>query len=304
MRVEERAVTTRSRRERWIHMALFGAAAFSVLTSAAIIALLAMESVAFLRTPGVSVTGFLFGLEWNPLAQADKKFGVVPLVGGTVLVAGVSALVSIPFGLLTAVYLSEYAPRAVRSVVKPVLEVLAGIPTVVYGFFAVTVLTPALRDVIPGIHSFNALSAGIAVGVMCLPIVCSLSEDALRAVPRSLREGAHALGGTRFDVTMRVVVPAALSGVMAAFLLAIARAVGETMIVALAAGAKPTLTLNPGESVQTMTAYIVAVIKGETPAGSIERKSVHAVGALLFLMTLSITIIGNRILRRFREVYE
>jgi len=221
-----------------------------------------------------------------------------------VLVAAVSAAVSIPLGLLTAVYLSEYAPVRMRTVLKPTLEILAGIPTVVYGFFAVTVITPALQAVFPAIQSFNALSAGIAVGVMCLPIVCSLSEDALRAVPRSLREGGMALGGTKFEVTMKVVVPAALSGVMAAFLLAIARAVGETMIVALAAGAKPNLTLWPGESVQTMTAYIVSTVKGETPYGSIERKSVFAVGALLFAMTLAMTIIGNRFLRRFREVYE
>lgn len=294
----------RVRRERVIRAALFAAAAFSILTSGAIIVLLATESVAFFRTPGVSLVQFLVGTEWNPLAQTDKRFGVMPLVGGTVLVAGISALVSIPCGLMTAIYLSEYAPRRIRSVLKPVLEVLAGIPTVVYGFFAVTVLTPALQAFIPGMQSFNALSAGIAVGVMCLPIVCSLSEDALRAVPGSIREGGYALGGTKFDVTVKVVVPAALSGVMAAFLLAIARAVGETMIVALAAGAKPNLTLNPGEGVQTMTAYIVAIVKGETPYGSIERKSVYAVGALLFLMTLAITILGNRILARFREAYE
>jgi phosphate transport system permease protein len=301
---EVRAVAGRRGRDRVIRAALFAAAAFSVVTTAAIVVLLATESAAFFRTPGVTISGFLFGTEWNPLAQANKRFGVLPLVGGTVLVAGISALVSIPLGLMTAVYLSEYAHRRTRAIVKPALEVLAGIPTVVYGFFAVTVLTPALQRVIPGIEGFNALSAGIAVGVMCLPIVCSLSEDALRAVPRSIREGGHALGGTRFDVTMKVVVPAALSGVMAAFLLAIARAVGETMIVALAAGAKPNLTVNPAEGVQTMTAYIVAIIKGETPAGSIERKSVYAVGALLFAMTLAMTVVGNRILARFREVYE
>jgi len=283
---------------------LFLAAAFSVVITFAIVVLLVRESISFFRTPGVTITGFLFGTEWNPMSPANKSFGVLPLVAGTVLVAAVSAAVSIPLGLLTAVYLSEYAPTRMRTVLKPTLEILAGIPTVVYGFFAVTVITPALQAVFPAIQSFNALSAGIAVGVMCLPIVCSLSEDALRAVPRSLREGGMALGGTKFEVTMKVVVPAALSGVMAAFLLAIARAVGETMIVALAAGAKPNLTLWPGESVQTMTAYIVSTVKGETPYGSIERKSVFAVGALLFAMTLAMTIIGNRFLRRFREVYE
>jgi phosphate transport system permease protein len=300
------AVASRPKRDRLVKAVLFSCAAFSVATTFAIVLLLTVESIRFLSDPLVSVTDFLFGTTWTPLAaaDADKRFGILPLVSGTLLVAGISALVSLPLGLLTAIYLSEYAPRRIRAVLKPVLEILAGIPTVVYGFFAVTVITPALASVIPAIDSFNALSAGIAVGVMCLPLVTSLSEDALNAVPRALREGGYATGGTRFDVVCKVVVPAALSGIMASFLLAIARAVGETMIVALAAGAKPNLTLLPTESVQTMTAYIVSTVKGETPYGSIERRSIYAVGAVLFLMTLAITIVGNRVLKRFREVYE
>ena len=294
----------RRRRERVIHAALFACAVVSVVTTAVIILLLAFESFEFFRAPGVSVAGFLFGTEWDPLSQGDKSFGVLPLLAGTLLVAGLSALISLPLGLLTAVFLSEYAPAPVRAVLKPTLEVLAGIPTVVYGFFAVTVITPALKTVVPGLDSFNALAAGVAVGIMCLPIVTSLSEDALRAVPRSLREGGLAVGGTKFDVTVKIVVPAALSGVIAAFLLAVARAVGETMIVALAAGAKPNLTLDPTQSVQTMTAYIVATVKGETPYGSIERQSVFAVGALLFLTTFLFTVAGNAVLKKFREVYE
>lgn len=287
-----------------VRLLLLACALFSILTTTAIIALLATESWAFFANERITPAGFLLGTEWNPLAPTEPSFGVLPLVAGTLLVAGIAALVALPLGLLTAVYLSEYAPAALRAVLKPVLEVLAGIPTVVYGFFAVTVITPALTRLVPGIDAFNALSAGIAVGIMCLPIVTSLSEDALRAVPRSLREGGYAVGGTRFDVVAKVVVPAALSGIVAAFLLAIARAVGETMIVALAAGAKPNLTIDPTQSVQTMTAYIVSTVKGETPYGSIQRQSIFAVGALLFLMTFAMTVVGNRVLARFREVYE
>ncbi|TVQ77843.1 MAG: phosphate ABC transporter permease subunit PstC [Phycisphaeraceae bacterium] len=294
----------RPRRERAVRSFLFACAAVSIFTTLAIIVLLTTETVRFFALPEVSPLEFLFGTQWNPLTAADKQFGVLPLVTGTLLVAGISALVSIPLGVLTAVYLSEYAPKRLRAILKPALEILAGIPTVVYGFFAITVITPALAKFIPGLNAFNALSAGIAMGIMCLPIVSSLSEDALRAVPRSLREGAYAVGGTKFDVIVKVVIPAALSGIIAAFLLAIARAVGETMIVALAAGNRPNLTADPTQPVQTMTAYIVSTIKGETPYGSIERQSIFAVGALLFLLTLLMTIAGNMILRKFREVYE
>ncbi len=262
------------------------------------------------ETVEVRITEFLFGLEWNPLLGADKNFGMWPLVSGTLLVAVLSAGISIPLGLITAIYLSEYAPRRLRAFLKPVLEVLAGIPTVVYGFFALTVITPTLRGVAefltgePIFEAYNAMSAGIAVGIMCLPIVTSLSEDALQAVPRSLREGAYACGGTKFDVSVKVVVPAALSGVIAAFLLAIARAVGETMAVSLAAGGLANLTANPAESIQTMTAWMVQIFLGDASNFGPEYRSAYAIASVLFVMTLGLTIIGGRVLAKFREEYE
>lgn len=294
------------RRETLIRATLFTCAAVSILTTIAVIAMLTSESVMFFAEKEVTLRGFLLGTEWQPFASSaeDRSFGVLPLVGGTLLIASISACISLPLGLISAIYLSEYAHPRVRTILKPALEILAGIPTVVYGFFAIILITPLLRSVIPDLGPFNALSAGIAVGVMCLPLVTSLSEDALRAVPRSLREGAYAVGGTKCDVTCKVVVPAALSGIIAAFLLAISRAVGETMIVALAAGMTPNLTIDPTESVQTMTGFIINTVKGETPAGSIQRLSIFAVGALLFLITLTLTVVGNRILAKFREVYE
>jgi len=216
----------------------------------------------------------------------------------------VAALVALPLGLITAIFLSEYAPRRLRAAIKPVLEILAGIPTVVYGFFALTVITPSLRFLHEGFEVYNAASAGLAVGIMCLPIVSSLSEDALQAVPRSLREGAYACGATRFDVSVKVVTPAALSGILAAFLLAIARAIGETMIVSLAAGGLARLTLDPRESVQTMTAYMVQIFLGDASQLGVEYSSAYAVAATLFIMTFLITVISHRVLLRFREVYE
>jgi phosphate transport system permease protein len=219
-------------------------------------------------------------------------------------VTGVSALLALPLGLITAIYLSEYAPRGLRAVLKPVLEILAGIPTVVYGFFALTFITPALLGAGVEVDSYNALSAGLAVGIMTLPIVCSLSEDALQAVPRSLREGAYACGGTRLDVSVRVVVPAALSGIIASFLLAIARAIGETMIVALSAGGLAQLTADPRDQVQTMTGYMVQIFLGDASAAGVEYRSSYAVAFMLFLMTLVVTIVGYRIMRRYREEYQ
>jgi len=264
----------------------------------------------------VSLGEFVTGTEWNPLLGAEKHFGIWALVSGTLLVAGVAMLIAIPFGLITAIFLSEYAPRRLRAVLKPTLEILAGIPTVVYGFFALTVITPTLRggalwftglfsdDPEPVFGIYNAFSAGVAVGIMCLPIVSSLSEDALQAVPRSLREGAHAVGGTRFDVSVKVVVPAALSGVMAAFLLAIARAVGETMIVALAAGNAARFSFDPTQETQTMTAYMVQIFLGDASNFGPEYLSAYAVGATLFVMTFILTVIGARVLKRYREAYE
>jgi phosphate transport system permease protein len=276
---------------------------FSIFITIAIICVLFSEAVKFFGLPDVTLTEFLFGTEWNPLLGSKKHFGIWPLISGTLLVTAVAMLIALPFGLITAVFLSEYAPRRLRAVLKPVLEVLAGIPTVVYGFFALTVITPRLQSIWSGVEVYNALSAGIAVGIMCLPIVCSLSEDALQAVPRSLREAAYGVGGTKFDVSVKVVIPAALSGIIAAFLLAIARAVGETMIVALAAGNMARLTLNPAESSQTMTAYMVQIFLGDASNFGPEYLSSYAVAAMLFLMTFLLTVMGHIIRVRFREVY-
>ncbi|MDX2115907.1 MAG: phosphate ABC transporter permease subunit PstC [Planctomycetota bacterium] len=315
-----------------VGVVLAGCGIFSILTTFAIIAVLLEESRRFFASPEVSASEFFFSGRWSPLLGAEKHFGIWPLICGTGLVAGVSACLALPLGLVTAIYLSEYAPRPLRAFLKPVLELLAGIPTVVYGFFALTVITPALKaaheitlkplaatlDTLPswlapdglvafigrGIDSYNALSAGLAVGIMTLPIVCSLSEDALQAVPRSLREGAFACGATKFDVSAKVVVPAALSGIIASYLLAIARAIGETMIVALAAGGLAQLTADPRNQVQTMTGYIVQVFTGDTTAHGIEYKSSYAVAGMLFLLTFIVTLIGYQIMRRYREAYE
>lgn len=279
--------------------------------TAAIIVVLVKEGWSFF-TSGVNGTGlwdFLTGTEWNPLLGAERHFGVLPLVAGTVLVTTIAAAFALPVGLLVAVYLSEYAPARVRTPVKAALEILAGVPTVVYGFFALTYITPGILQKLPfgigaSFGTYSALSGGLAVGFMILPIVSSLSEDALRAVPRSLRDGAYALGATKFDVSVRVVVPAALSGVVAAFLLAITRAIGETMIVALAAGGLAQLTANPSEQVQTMTAYMVQIFLGDASSEGIEYRSSYAVALALFAITMLLTWIGAMVLRRFREEYE
>ena len=232
-----------------------------------------------------------------------RSYGVLPLVSGTLLVTLIAAAVALPVGLMTAIFLSEYAPDKLRRVIKPILEVLAGIPTVVYGYFALTFVTPLLQVIFDDLNIFNALSAGLVLGVMIIPMVSSLSEDAMMSVPRSLREGAYALGATRYEVSLRVVVPAALSGIIAAFILAISRAVGETMLVTIAAGATPSMSFNPMESVQTMTAYIVQLSLGEAPVGSLEYNTIFAVGLLLFLMTLTMNLLGFWIVRKFREEY-
>jgi len=293
------------RKKRWseegVKALLFLCAFLSVGTTVGIVAVLARESFIFFQEVGV--IEFLFGTEWTPLLE-PKHFGVLPLLCGTFLIVIGSALIAIPVGLASAIYLSEYASPRKREIIKPVLEILAGIPTVVYGYFALTFITPTIRLLLPSTDFFNAASASIVVGIMILPMVASLCDDALRAVPSSLRNGALALGATRFEVATRVVVPAALSGVSASFVLAISRAVGETMAVTLAAGADPKLTANPFVSVQTMTAYIVQVSLGDTETGGIEYRTVFAVGALLFVITLIANVIANRIMRRFREVYE
>lgn len=278
---------------------------FSVSITLAIIVLLAVETAKFFQMPGTSWSGFLLGTTWNPLLGETKHFGIWPLIAGTLWITAIAMLVAVPLGLITAVFLSEYAPRGLRAVLKPTLELLAGIPTVVYGFFALTVITPLLRS-IPGfeVDVYNALSAGIAVGILSIPTISSLSEDALQAVPRSLREAAYSLGGTRFDVSVKVVIPAALSGIVSAFLLGATRAIGETMIVALAAGSRARISWNPTVEMQTMTGYIAQIAKGDVSNFGVEYYSIYAVAAMLFTITLCLTIIGHLIRKRFREAYE
>lgn len=283
-----------------IERLLFLCAALSVLTTAGIIMVLAVETYEFLRE--VSIVEFLTGTEWTPLF-ANRHFGVLPLVAGTMLVSVIALVVALPMGVLTAVYLSEYCPAGFRRVVKPVLEILAGVPTVVYGYFALTFVTPLLQQFLPGLSGFNALSPGLVMGLMILPLVSSLSEDAMRAVPNGLREGSYALGATRMQTALKVVVPAAFSGITAAFILAASRAIGETMIVAIAAGQQPRLTANPFVPVETMTAYIVQVSLGDTPQGTIEYRTIFAVGMLLFVMTFGLNLISTWLRERFREEY-
>jgi phosphate transport system permease protein len=285
----------------WIvERVLFLCALLSVLTTAGIIGVLAFETFEFLGE--VPVLDFLTGTEWTPLF-ANQKFGVLPLVAGTMLVSAIAMVVALPMGLLAAVYLSEYAPNGVRRVVKPVLEILAGVPTVVYGYFALTFVTPVLQQVFPSLSGFNALSPGLVMGLMIMPLVSSLSEDAMQAVPRGLREGSYALGATRMQTALKVVVPAAFSGITAAFILAVSRAIGETMIVAIAAGQQPRLTGNPFVPIETMTAYIVQVSLGDTPQGTIEYRTIFAVGMLLFLMTFGLNLVSTWLRERFREEY-
>jgi phosphate transport system permease protein len=283
-----------------IERLLFVCAALSVLTTAGIIMVLAFETYEFLRE--VSIVEFLTGTEWTPLF-ANRHFGVLPLVAGTMLVSAIAMVVAIPMGVLTAVYLSEYSPNGLRRVIKPILEILAGVPTVVYGYFALTFVTPLLQTFLPGLSGFNALSPGLVMGLMILPLVSSLSEDAMRAVPNGLREGSYALGATRMQTALKVVVPAAFSGITAAFILAASRAIGETMIVAIAAGQQPRLTSNPFVPIETMTAYIVQVSLGDTPQGTIEYRTIFAVGMLLFVMTFGLNLISTWLRERFREEY-
>ena len=273
----------------------------SVATTVGIVVALFIPAIEFFRE--VSLWDYLTGTEWTALFS-EPSFGVLPLVAGTVLVSLVAVLVCAPFGLGAAIYLSEYAHERARNILKPTLEVLAGIPTVVYGYFALTFVTPFLQDVGFKIGPFSALSAALVMGIMLIPTVASVSEDAMSAVPRDLRQGAYALGSTRMQVSTRIVVPAAISGIIASFVLAISRAVGETMIVLIAAGGQPNLTLNPTEAVQTMTAFIAATAQGDVATGTIAYKTIFAVGATLFVMTLVMNMISIRLVRRFREVYE
>jgi phosphate transport system permease protein len=288
-------------KERAIEGVLFSCAALSTLVTVGVVVVLLRETVGFFAE--VSIVDFLTDTRWEPMFQ-EQRFGVLPLLAGSFMVAGGAAVIALPVGLFSAIFLSEYAGERLRGILKPLLEILAGIPTVVYGYFALTFVTPLIRVFFPGTDVFNALSASIVVGVMIIPTVSSLSEDALRAVPDVLREGAYGLGATKFEVCTRVVVPAALSGVVASFILAISRAIGETMAVTIAAGNLPNLTLNPLESIQTMTAYIVQVSLGDTPQGTIVYRTLFAVGMTLFLITLAMNILSQWVLARFREEYQ
>lgn len=313
---QEKAETTlsfprkmRSRRvqkikEAGILSTLGTATMLSVCVTLAIVVVLGFETLKFFQQDEVSVKEFLTTAQWNPLLGSEKHFGIWSLVCGTFLVAGIALSVAVPFGLITAIYLSEYAAPRVRSVLKPALEILAGIPTVVYGFFALTLITPGLKFFDESFGSYNALSAGIAVGVLILPIVTSLSEDALKAVPNNLREGALGLGATKYDVSLKIVFPAALSGIVSAVLLASARAIGETMIVALAAGSTPRVTADVRQEIQTMTGFMVQMALGDVSNYGVEYLSMYSVAFTLFICTLIFTIIGAVIRKRFREVYE
>jgi phosphate transport system permease protein len=284
-----------------IGSALFACAAASTLVTVGVVLVLLRETIAFFSE--VSVLEFLTGTRWEPMFL-EQHFGVLPLLAGSMMVAVGAGVIALPVGLMTAIFLSEYAGSRLRRTLKPLLEILAGIPTVVYGYFALTFITPLLRVVFPQTEIFNAASASIVVGVMIIPTVASLSEDALRAVPDSLREGAYGLGATKLEVSTSVVVPAALSGIIASFILAISRAIGETMAVTIAAGNLPNLTVNPLESIQTMTAYIVQASLGDTPQGTIAYRTLFAVAMSLFLITLTMNILSQWVLSRFREEYQ
>ena len=291
---------TRHFRERVIEGVLFVAAFVSVATTAAIVVILVKESVVFFRH--VPLGDFLTDTQWTPLFD-DAHYGILPLVSGTLVSSAVALLVAIPLGTIIAIYLSEFAPFAVREVAKPFLELLGGVPTVVYGYFALLFVTPLLQKFFPNLSGFNLLSAGLVMGIMIIPYVSSVSEDAMRAVPMSLREGSYAMGATRYQTAVHVVTPAAFSGIAAAYILGISRAVGETMVVAVAAGMQPNLTWNPMESAATITAYIVQVSLGDLPHGSVGYQTIFAAGLTLFLITLAFNIFGHWLRKRFREAY-
>ena len=295
----QRNSRAREVRERVVKFLLTACAYLSILTTVGIVVVLFEETVRFFLD--VSVVEFLTTTRWAP-QQGD--FGVLPLVYGTLMATFIAIAVALPVGLLTAIYLSEYAPRSLRRWLKPALEILAGVPTVVYGYFALTFITPFFREsVFPGIGSFNALAAGLIMGVMIIPTVASVSEDAIYAVPRGLREGAYALGATKRETATKIVLPAALSGIVAAVILGVSRAIGETMIVTIAQGSQANFGGSPLEGMQAMTAYIVQVVGGETPRESVTFKSIFAVGSALFLMTLTLNLVSYWFVRRFREIY-
>lgn len=286
--------------ERLIEVGLTLCSSISILTTLGIIAVLSIESVLFFNE--VSLSQFIFDTEWTPLFL-EKHFGIWPLIAGTILTSAIALALSVPAGLIIAVYVSEFAHERTRRVLKPLLELLAGVPTIVYGYFALLVITPLLKMIFPEMGSFNALSAGIAMGIMILPMMASLSEDAIYTVPKSLREGAYALGASKLQMILGAVLPGAVGGITAAVILSAARAVGETMIVAIAAGQQPLLHFNPLEPVETMTAYIVQVSMGDTPHGTLEYHTLFAVAMMLFILTMILNLISLRIRERFQRMY-
>lgn len=286
--------------ERFIESLLFLSAVLSVAIMLAIIAMLLKESIVFFQQ--VSIWQFLTDTQWTPLFD-DAHYGILPLVSGTVVSSVIALLVALPTGTIIAIYLSEFAPFTVREAAKPFLEMLGGIPTVVYGYFALLFVTPLLQSIFPELPGFNLLSAGLVMGIMIIPYVSSMTEDAMRAVPMNLREGSYAMGGTRLQTAIRVVMPAAFSGIAAAYILGISRAVGETMVVAIAAGMQPNLTWNPMEPAATITAYIVQVSLGDLPHGSIGYQTIFAAGLTLLTITLIFNIIGHVLRKRYREIY-
>ncbi|MFC7684702.1 phosphate ABC transporter permease subunit PstC [Ureibacillus sp. GCM10028918] len=304
--IQEMIAQSRNRKgkkfiEKLMPIILIITALISVLTTIGIVFTLIFETFEFFQR--VSITDYLFGKEWLPFSGSEPLYGILPLVLGTLKVSVIAACVAVPLGIGAAIYLSEYASDKTRRTIKPILEVLAGVPTIVYGFFALTFVTPLLQELIPSLKIFNALSPGIVVGIMILPMIASLSEDAMSSVPNSIREGALALGATKLEVSIKVVLPAALSGIIASVVLAVSRAIGETMIVSLAGGATPTFDFNVTGSIQTMTAYIVQVSSGDAGYGTTIYYSIYAVGFTLFVFTLIMNLLAQYISKRFREEY-
>ncbi|MBK9254260.1 MAG: phosphate ABC transporter permease subunit PstC [Saprospiraceae bacterium] len=288
-------------KEKIIEILLALSAWLTIATTIAIIIILFSESIGFFEY--VSVWDFITGKEWTPLFEV-KKFGILPLLSGTIVTSTVAILIALPIGLTIAIYLSEYAGQQFRTIIKPLLEILAAVPTVVYGFFALTVVTPFLKEIFPSIGTFNGLSAGLVMGIMIIPMISSLSEDALYAVPKPLRDGSYGLGATRFQTAFKVLVPAASSGIIVSVILAISRAIGETMIVAIAAGQQPNLTFNPLEAMETITAYIVQVSLGDVPHGSVAYKTIFATALFLFIFTFLLNNISFYVIRKYREKYD
>ncbi|WGI17332.1 phosphate ABC transporter permease subunit PstC [Methanonatronarchaeum sp. AMET-Sl] len=291
----------RNLKEKGFKILFLTCAIISVLTTLAIIYILLSDSIRFFSE--VPITEFLFGTEWYP-TMLPQEFGVLPLLSGTIMITIGAAIVAIPLGVATAVYLSEYADKRTRKTIKPILEVLAGIPTIVYGFFALTFITPILQTIFPDVGIFNAASASIVVGIMILPMVSSLSEDAINAVPNEIKRGGYALGATKFRVTTNITIPAAVSGILSSFILGISRAIGETMAVTIAAGRNPNITANPFESIQTMTAAMVEIGSSDVAVGSLPYQSLFAVGLLLFIITLLMNLVSQYMKSRYQEVYD